>query len=200
GIYNVAAFPDQLPGAHAKLDTYLLLLDRSRSFTTGVTADSDTFTLGVRPHANPGNWDFDLEPDWQFGHVGSKAICAYSVALDGGYTFHTLPTAIRAGLGFDLASGSADPAHRFNQLFPPTYMYLGHLYLFGRENIIDLHPQLRFNFTNDLTLELAQHFFWRQNAHDWLYDLSNEIVRASTGSRSRVVGNEFDISLNWQIS
>lgn len=198
GIYNVAAFPEQLPGAHAKLDTYLLLLDRSRSSTTGVAADSDTFTLGVRPHASPGNWDFDLEPDWQFGHVGSRAICAYSVALDGGYTFHTLPTAIRAGLGLDLASGSPDPGHRFNQLFPPTYMYLGHMYLFGRENLIDLHPELTIHLTDDLQLDLAQHFFWRQNTSDAVYNLSSEVVRPSA-SRARVVGNEFDVSLYWQI-
>jgi len=198
GIYNVAAFPDQLPGAHAKLDTYLLLLDRSRSSTTGVAADSDIFTLGVRPHANPGNWDFDLEPDWQFGHVGSRAICAYSVALDGGYTFHTLPTAVRAGVGFDLASGSPDPGHRFNQLFPPTYMYLGHMYLFGRENLIDLHPELTIHLTDDLQLDLAQHFFWRQNTSDAVYNLSSEPIRPSA-SRARVIGNEFDISLYWQI-
>jgi len=198
GIYNVTAFPDQFPGAHAKLDTYLLLLDQSPSTTTHVTADSDTFTLGLRPHATPGPWDFDLEPDWQFGHAGGRAICAYSVAIDGGYTFQTQPTAPRAGLGFDIASGSPNAAHRFNQLFPPTYLYLGHMYLFGRENLIDLHPELTLHLTDDLRLDLAQHFFWRQNTSDAVYNLSGQVVRAGSSS-ARVIGNEFDISLYWQI-
>src|SRR5262249_40883812 len=106
----------------------------------------------------------------------------------------------RAGVGLDLASGSANPAHRFNQLFPPQYLHLGHMYLFGRQNLIDLHPELTFNLTEDLHLDLAQHFFWRQNAGDALYDLHRHVVRAATGSRSLVVGSEFDISLFWQIN
>lgn len=199
GIYNVTAFPDLLPDAHAKLDTYLFLLDQSPTHATEVKVSSDTFTLGIRPHATPGAWDFDLEPDWQFGNVDDHAICAYSIATEAGYTFRNVQTTPRAALGFDLASGSSNPGHRFNQLFPPTYMYLGHLYLFGRENIIDLHPELTFHLTDDITLDMAQHFFWRQNTSDAIYNLSNGVVRAGPASRARTIGNEFDIALTWQI-
>ena len=77
-------------------------------------------------------------------------------------------------------------------------MYLGHMYLFGRENLIDLHPELTVHLTDDLQLDVAQHFFWRQNTSDAVYNLSSEVVRPSA-SRARVIGNEFDISLYWQI-
>jgi hypothetical protein len=199
GVYNVTAFPDLWRDAHAKLDTYLFLLDQSPSQTTGVTTGSDTFTLGVRPHATPGPWDMDLEADWQFGRYGDQSICAYSIAAEAGYTCANWLFMPRAALGLDVASGSPDPAHRFNQLFPPQYLYLGHMYLFGRENIIDLHPELTFNLPHDMTLDIAQHFFWRQNTHDAVYNLNGQVVRASDGSDARSIGNEFDISLNWQI-
>ena len=199
GIYNVTAFPDLLPQASPRFDSYLLLLDRSPSQTTGYPVDSDTFTLGVRPHANLGDWDFDLEADWQFGHYASSSICAYSIATEAGYTFSKVKFTPRVSLGFDLASGSANPAHRFNQLFPPLYMYLGHLYLFGRENIIDLHSGLTLNLTPDVTLWLAEHIFWRQNSNDAVYSLTSTVVRASDGSRALYIGNEFDISAAWQV-
>jgi hypothetical protein len=198
GLYNVTAFPRLLPDANAKLDLYLFLLDRSASATTAVS--SDTFTLGVRPHLNPGNWDFDLEADWQFGNIGEHAIGAYAVAAEAGYTCNQTRFAPRAGVGFDLASGSADSAHRFNQLYPPQYLYLGHLYRFGRQNIMDLHPELSVNLTDALTLSAAEHLFWRQNTHDAIYDLTGAVVRPGNTSSSRTIGNEFDISLNYQVS
>ncbi|HEY2588671.1 MAG TPA: alginate export family protein [Tepidisphaeraceae bacterium] len=199
GIYNVTAFPDLLPKASPKLDAYLLLLDQSPSKTTGYPVDSDTFTLGVRPHANVGDWDFDLEANWQFGHYASSSICAYSVAAEAGYTFSKVKFTPRLSLGLDLASGSANPAHRFNQLFPPLYLYLGHLYLFGRSNLIDFHQGLSVNFTPDVTLWLTQHIFWRQNSNDAVYSLTGSVVRASDGSHAHFVGNEFDISAAWQV-
>jgi hypothetical protein len=200
GIYNVAAFPHLLPGAATMLDTYLFLLDKSPSTTNNTPVSSDTFTLGLRPHARPGPWDFDLEADWQFGSYDGHAICAYAVAADSGYSFRNMLFTPRTGVGVDLASGSANPAHRFNQLFPPQYLHLGHMYLFGRQNIIDLHPEVTLHLTEDLRLDVVEHFFWRQNAGDALYDLQGKVVRAATGSRSLVVGNELDISLYWQIN
>lgn len=199
GIYNVAAFADWLPKANAKLDAYLLLLNQGRSLTTGYDANSSTFTLGLRPHAKPGNWDLDLEADWQFGQYNSSSIDAYSIAIEAGYTFNQIKFTPRAALGFDLASGSANPAHRFNQLFPPLYTYLGHLYLFGRENIIDLHPELSLNLTDSVTFSLADHVFWRANTNDAVYNLDSAAVRAPNGSHARFIGDEFDITLSWQV-
>jgi Alginate export len=197
GVYNVTELPQVIHGAHSKLDLYLLSLNKSISSTN--TADSQTYTIGTRFHTNPGPWDFDVEPDWQFGKYSGTGISAYAVAAEAGYTMAEVPTTPRAAVGIDLASGSANPAHRFNQLFPPYYLHLGHMYLFGRQNIIDLHPGLTFTLTKDVTLTAEQHFFWRQNTNDAVYNLSGAVVRASDGSNKAFIGDEFDLAANWQI-
>ena len=89
--------------------------------------------------------DFDIEGGWQFGNFESNRLDAWFFAAEAGYTFADLCYSPRASVGLDIASGSPDATNRFNQLFPPTYMYLGHLYLFGRPNLIDCasaaHPR-----------------------------------------------------------
>jgi hypothetical protein len=197
GVYNVTELPGLIPRADSKLDLYLLSLNQSESSTNA--ADADTFTLGGRFHTTPGAWDFDIEPDFQFGKYASGTINAYALAVEGGHTFENVLTKPRAALGLDLASGSPDAAHRFNQLFPPQYLYLGHMYLFGRENLIDLHPGLTFHLTSSVTMTAESHFFWRQNIHDAVYNLNSEVVRASDGSSKQFIGDELDFAVNWQI-
>jgi hypothetical protein len=197
GIYNVTALPNLLAGAHSKLDLYVLALDKQRSEINAV--DSTTYTLGTRLHSTPGAWDFDVELDQQLGRFDGDAISAWAAAGEAGYTFSQWTFSPRASLGVDIASGSPDPAHRFNQLFPPTYMYLGHIYLFGRENIVDVHPGLKFDLTSSVVLQLDEHVFWRQNTHDAVYNLAGGVVRAGA-SDDAYVGNEFDAVVNWQIN
>ena len=197
GLYNVTELPKVLPGANSKLDLYLLDLDQYKSAEYAESAE--TYTLGTRFHTTPGNWDFDVEPDWQFGRNDSRAIEAYSIATEGGYTFASCPMTPRTSLGFDLSSGDPNPARRFNQLFPPQYIYLGHMYLFGRENLIDLHPGVTLNPLKNVTITADEHIFWRQNTNDAVYNLLGEVVQASDGSHSAYMGNEADFAINWQI-
>lgn len=198
GLYNVTELPDLPPETGTKLDLYLLELDKFDSSENPV--DDNTYTLGTRLHSTPGPFDFDVEPDYQFGKYSSSHVNAYAVAAEGGYTLADLAAPTRLSVGVDLASGSADPRHRFNQLFPPQYMYLGHMYIFGRENLIDLHPELAVWPTKDVEVSLAQHFFWRQNTNDTAYNLSSEAVEPlDTHSHSSVLGSECDFAVNWQI-
>lgn len=197
GIYNVLALPRLIPSAHSKLDLYLLALSKRGS--SDQSPGSDTYTLGLRFHANPAPWDFDIEPDWQFGRTDTGGISAWSVASEAGYTFSRSPFTPRASLGLDLASGSANGKHRFNELFPPQYLFLGHMYVLGRENLIDLHAGLEVDVTRNITLNIDQHFFWRQNVHDAIYNLTGGVVRASGASHAAYIGNELDAVFNWQI-
>jgi len=197
GIYNVTALPMVLPEANTKVDAYFLALNQTRSSTVAVS--NDTYTVGGRFHSTPAPWDMDVEGDWQFGRFDSQRLCAYSIAAEGGYTFSNIIFSPRAWLGFDLASGSGSGAHRFNQLFPPQYMYLGHLYALGRQNLIDLHPGVSLSLRHDITLSAEEHIFWRQNSSDGLYNLTGGVVRAADGSKDAYVGNELDLSATWQI-
>jgi hypothetical protein len=197
GVYNVTALPDVIPSAGSKVEVYLLSLSTTDASTPSVEAN--TYTLGSRFYTNPGAVDFDIEGDYQFGDVESASISAWSLATVVGYTFESQPLTPRASLGLDIASGSTNPANRFNQLFPPTYTYLGHAYLFGRPNLTAAHVGLDLHLTKSLVFSAAEYVYWRQNTNDALYNLSGGVVRADNGSDAAYVGNELDLVLNWQI-
>lgn len=201
GIYNVLALPTVLPGANTKLESYLFFLSqREDSPPPTMRLDADTYTVGARLHAQPGAADFDVEGNYQFGNVEGSRLGAWSVAGVAGYTFESTPLTPRLYAGFDAASGSVDPDGRFNQLFPPTYNYLGHLYLFGRPNLVAAHAGIDLHLTKSVTLLTSHYAFWRQNTDDALYSLSGGVVRADTGSNAAYVGNEFDIAVYWQVN
>lgn len=195
GLYNTMALPDFLPKAGTKFELYALALNQS----PGGTRDADTYTLGTRLSSKPKPWDFDVETAYQFGDTGGNSICAYSVAIDGGYTFANLPLTPRASLGFDIASGSPDGSGRFNQLFPSGHHYFGYIDVVARENIIDLHPGLTLTVTKNVTFRAENHFFWRQNVGDGLYNAQGALLRAANGSDAPFIGSEIDLLLTWQI-
>ena len=78
-------------------------------------------------------------------------------------------------------------------------MYLGHMYVVGRQNLIDVHPGISLSLPHDVTLSAEEHVFWRQNASDSVYNLTGGVVRAADGSKDASIGNEFDLSATWQI-
>jgi hypothetical protein len=200
GAYNVTELPDVIRGASTRLETYLFFLSQTpQSTPPNVPADADTYTLGARFVTRPGYWDFDVEANYQVGDFGSDDLGAWSVATEIGYTFQPVTLTPRLSAGLDAASGSADGTGRFNQLFPPTYTYLGHLYLFGRPNVIDAHVGVDLHLTDRITLFTAQHTYWRQNTNDGLFNLSGAQIRADNGTGASYIGTEFDIVLTWQI-
>jgi hypothetical protein len=200
GAYNVTELPNVIRNAGTRLETYAFFLSQTpQSSPPNIPDDANTYTLGGRFVTRPGAWDFDVEANYQLGDFNSDNLSAWSIATDLGYTLQSLPLTPRASVGLDAASGSADGTGRFNQLFPPTYTYLGHLYLFGRPNIIDAHVGVDFHLTDRLTLFTAQHTYWRQNTNDGLYSLSGAQIRSDSGTGAAYIGTEFDIVLTWQI-
>ncbi len=197
GAYDTLALPEFLEHSNSKLESYFLALNRSGDPST--PTDSDTYTAGARFTTNPKPWDLDVEADWQFGNLDGDAIAAYSLAVEGGYTFDQLMFSPRPFLGFDIASGSADGTERFNQLFPTGHPFFGYIDVVGRQNIIDIHPGVMLRFTPTVTLRAEDHTFWRQSIDDGLYNSSGALLRADTGSDAAYIGNEIDLLLNWQL-
>jgi hypothetical protein len=201
GIYNALALPTVLPGADTKFESYLFFLSqREDSSPPTIGLDADTYTVGARLHARPDAFDFDIEGNYQFGNVDGSRLSAWSVAALAGYTFESATLTPRVYTGFDAASGSPDADGRFNQLFPPTYNYLGHLYLFGRPNLVAAHAGIDLHLTKSITLSTTHYAYWRQNTDDALFNLAGGVVRADTGTDAAYVGNEFDIAVYWQIN
>jgi hypothetical protein len=202
GVYNALALPGLLPGAGAQLETYFLFLSQREgsSLPTAFGLDADTYTVGARLHARPGPFDFDVEGNYQFGNVDGSRLSAWSLAAVAGCTFEQVRLTPRIYAGFDAASGSADADGRFNQLFPPTYNYLGHLYLFGRPNLVAAHAGIDFRLPRGVTFSTSHYVYWRQNTDDGLYNLAGGVVRADTGTDAAYVGNEFDVVVSWQLN
>jgi hypothetical protein len=201
GVYNVLALSGVYSGAGTKLENYFLILNQTEeSSPPTVGVDANTYTVGARFYTHPGAVDFDLEGTYQFGNVAGERLSAWSIATEAGYTFESMRYTPRAYVGLDVASGSPEPDGRFNQLFPPTYTYLGHLYLFGRPNVIDVHGGINFHLSSQVTLFTTHHVYWRQNTNDGLINLSGGGVRGDNGSDASYIGNEFDVVINWQFN
>ncbi len=194
GLYYVRPMPQWFgPESRSKIEAYLLGLYRDRG------VDEDRYTVGTRFFTAPKPWDIDVELAWQFGEIDGDSISAWSVAAEIGYTFADCPLTPRLLLGFDAASGG-DPTDRFDQLFPLGHAYFGFIDVIGRQNIIDLQPGISFTLRKDLSLRLRQHFFWRQDTDDAVYNAAGGVLRADSGSDARYIGSEFDLLLNWTIS
>lgn len=193
GVYYVRQLPDVIgPDAKSRLDAYLLGLYRRPG-----DLDEDRYTLGSRFSTAPKPWDLDVEVSYQFGEIDNDSINAWQFAVEGGYQFVDMTFEPRVFIGFDIASGG-DAGERFDQLFPLGHAYFGYIDAIGRQNIIDVHPGVTLTLNKDVTLRAAQHFFWRQDTDDAVYNAGGGVLRAGA-SDERYIGSELDLLLNWRI-
>jgi Alginate export len=206
GIYGTWNVPQQTLGGNAKLEAYVLGLSTR---PTASAVDVDTYTIGARLSGAPKPWDYDIEVDYQFGKSGAGDINAYSVALEGGYTFAGAPLTPRVFAGFDYASGDDDATDldkgTFNQLFPTGHLYFGYIDVIGRANIIDVHPGVELTllanakYAKKLSLRGDYHVFWRADTNDGLYGVAGNLTKPAGTSGESFIGSEVDLFLNWQI-
>jgi hypothetical protein len=217
GVYDTIALPEVLPKAGTRLEVYGLVLNQyarparpsAEPPVGAIAVDSDTYTVGARFSTNPKPWDLDVEAAYQFGEFGDGDISAWSLALEGGYTFDPVPLKPRVYLGFDVASGDDDPAdpdkQTYNQLFPTGHLFFGYIDVIGRQNIVDLHPGVELALLGDkpwakkLSLRTDYHMFWRESDDDAVYNAAGGVQRADGGSDETYIGSEIDLLLNWQI-
>lgn len=210
GVYDTWHLPGVPSSAHAQLELYgLYLQQKNVTFPTEGTGREQRYTLGGRLSANPKPFDFDVEPDFQFGNFNGGNIDAFSFASEAGYTFSDTAFSPRPFLGFDIASGDRHPGDghlgTFNQLFPTGHLYFGYIDAIGRQNIIDLHPGVdltllkNHHFVQSLTLRGEYHEFWRESDHDAVYTAGGTVLRPPGASSAASIGGEADVLLNWQI-
>lgn len=210
GIYDSLSMPWLFQNAHSKFEPYVLYLDRAYTSYPAVKGlgDDKRFTIGSHFTTHPGDFDFDVEADYQCGDFKNENIEAYSVATVDGYKFSTLPLAPHAFIGYDIASGDSNKTNNtlgtYNQLFPSGHYFFGYINVLGRQNVIDLHPGIDFTLLKDVqfaqyvNLEADYHILDRQTIHDAAYTVSGAMLR--NGSTAKHIGNELDLLLNWQIN
>jgi hypothetical protein len=210
GVYDTWHVPGELSEADTKLEAYALFTQRKTTTYNEATGGEKRYTFGTRFTSYPMHFDFDLEPDYQFGLYNGEVTHAFSVAAIAGYTFANAPMTPRPFLGADIASGGSyrHPGDTFDQLFPSAHDQFGTMDVLGRQNIIDVHPGFTLNLIKDkpwvksLTLLTQYRQFWRESDQDGVYTSSGTLLRAapSGGSTATGLGSEVDIQVNWKLN
>ncbi|GJM22751.1 MAG: alginate export family protein [Planctomycetota bacterium] len=196
-------FPDESGGT----DAYLLALNETTASLTsgsGRRGPMDVYTAGARRWGKSGQFDYEAELALQFGEFAGDQVEAQSISARAGWSEPDLPGSPRFGLDFDWASGDSDPTdsrqETFNQLFPLGHAYLGKLDLVGRQNIIDLQPNVAVSLDERTKLKLEQHFFRLEDRHDSLYNAGGgATLTDATGGAGTDVGRELDVILSHQL-
>ncbi len=202
GIYaTYSGIPDH------GLDVYAFAIDRTQDTANpnGRAGDQSIYTLGSRFWGKTSGFDYEAEFDGQWGKWSGDTVVAWSVALDGGYTFdHACKP--RIGVGFDWASGDEDPfdgkVETFSQMFPLGHKYFGFMDLIGRQNATDLNFNVSaWAIPKKVKTRLAYHTFWLSDESDALYNAGGAAgLRDITGNSGKEIGSELDLTCLWKIN
>jgi hypothetical protein len=184
---------------------YLVLLDhRPRPNSAGLAENSTLHTIGSRWWGRSGAWDYEAEGALQLGHHGGDRVCAWTMALESGYTFEGAPMSPRVAVGFDWSTGDRDPTDNthgtFNQLFPLGHKYFGWMDQIGRQNIIGPHVAVNLKPCDPVNFTVAYHYLWLDSNDDALYNAGGVPGRRDgTGDSGSSVGGELDVKMTWKI-
>ncbi len=188
---------------HHGLDLYFFAVDDigSTMNPNGHRGDRSIFTLGSRFWGKTAGWDYEAELAGQWGRWAGDTVQAWSLALDGGYTFKKHAGKPRIGVGFDWASGDEDPLDgkvgTFTQLFPLGHKYFGFMDLIGRQNINAFNVNLSaWPVSKKVKARAALHTFWLNEQKDSLYNAGGAAGRRDPLGRSgKKIGQELDLTV-----
>ncbi len=183
------------------IDLYYIGYENDQATFDQGSAREERHTLGSRIFGHEGPWDWNFELFGQAGTFGDGDIRAWSLASDTGRVIEGLPLEPRLGLRANIIiSGDDDPGDvdlgTFNPLFPKG-KYFGEAGLIGPFNLINVHPSLEFDLSEQLSLSLASVLYWRESTEDGLYGNSGQLLRADGGSEDRYIGSQFDVVLGY---
>ncbi|WP_298165983.1 alginate export family protein [Novosphingobium sp.] len=198
GVYATAVL-----GGGASADLYWLGYRNHAARFGGVTGAETRDTFGLRLFGKRGQLSWNWEMMIQRGSFAGKRIRAWSQATETAISFPHLRLQPRLRLRANVASGDRDPQDgtlgTFNALFPKG-RYFGELTPIGPRNIINLHPSIDVNLGRRISLELSGAAFWRETTGDGIYDIPGQLIRASSGSKARHIGNQVELVASWQVS
>jgi hypothetical protein len=148
-------------------------------------------------------WDYNWEPNYQWGSFGNAAIRAWSVSTETGYTFDHARFRPRPVLRAGVYSGDGNPAPQplgtFNSLFlRGCYFTPKMVPTLGPQNLIDLHPLVQFHLRTNITGASAWDWYWRESTHDGIYAYgSGVLIDPSSASTACYLGNQGDLEIRW---
>lgn len=201
GLYSTWDMPGQIAGTG--LDLYYLGVSNDDAWYDQGRGAETRNTLGARYFGNRNHWSWDLEGIYQYGNFAGARATAWSVASELNYTFQDQRFSPRLGIKTAIISGDRDPTdprlQTLNVLFPKG-KYFGEAGLIGPANLINLHPSLSLDLGNGWSMSSAMIFYWRESLHDGVYGVTGNVLRSAGASRSRYIGTQADLTLEWQVS
>jgi hypothetical protein len=200
GIYATRPL-DFLPDSG--VDLYYLGLRRNFApFDSGLATET-RHTLGSRLHGVHGDFDYDVEGGYQFGTFGAGNIRAWFITEEVGWTFQKTFGAPHLAFKVDASSGDKNPSSENLQTFDvlfPRGNYFTEPTPIGAQNIVNIHPELDWRPTRDLTVTLTPNFYWRESTADGLYNAGGFPLAPGGASSAAYVGEETNLVAAWQIN
>lgn len=193
-----------LPASAVKglsLDTYYLALEREEvTFAVGIARER-RHTAGARAFGARAGWDWDVEGAWQWGSFGQSSIRAWTLSIEVGFEHASLPLSPRVGLKANAISGDRNPQDRvlgtFNPLFPKL-PYFSEANLATPANLLDVQPNVRFEFTHGLFMRVGWDGLWKHASADAFYSPPLAPVDGTTRTSARYIGWQASSSIEWQ--
>lgn len=182
------------------IDLYYLGYDNQHAVYASGKGEEERHSLGTRQFGLWKQWDWDTEEIVQLGSFGNNSILAWTASLNTGYTFDT-SWQPRLGLKADVASGSSSTNGGTLGTFNALYFksgYFNDANLASPQNVMDVHPNLAFQFTPTIEADGGADVFWRYSRNDALYGVPRNIAVPASGT-SRDIGTAADLNLTWHI-
>jgi hypothetical protein len=190
--------------SRGRADFYYIGLNTKSSTYNRRTAPELRYTVGTRWFRPIGKgWDYNWEPNFQWGTFGSASIRAWSVSTETGFTFDRVRFHPRPLLRADVYSGDGNPANHplgtFNPLFPRgAYFSPEAVPFLGPQNLIDLHPMIQFQLRTNVTGEFSWNWYWRESTYDGIYAFgSGALIDPAGSSHARYLGYQGDMEIRW---
>jgi len=197
GVYGTAPVAP-LPGLN--VDLYYLGLIRRNAVLDAGQADERRDTVGARLFGHAGPIDYNIEGDYQYGRFGDRAIDAFAVFSDTGWTFASLWGAPRIGAKADVASGGnsrgSGSLGTFYPLFPKNN-YFSEANIQTAMNYIDVYPSLQIQPRRDLAFTAGIEWLWREDTRDGFYQPPGLPVVAGNANGRRYLGTSSTAQVEW---
>jgi len=163
--------------------------------------NEDRQMVGVRAWGGAAGLDWNWELGGQSGKFDGAPIKAWALASETGYTWKDASMHPRAVFRFNAISGDRHGSSlgTFNAFFPSPFFF-GETKIIGPANVYDIVGSLELALRRNVTFDFVAGAFWRFSDRDGLYTYSGSLLRRSSGSDSRYIGDQASARLDWKVT
>ena len=176
---------------------------KSVKYNDGISPET-RHTIGLRRYGSLGKrFKYNTEINYQFGSFGNKSIGAYSI--EGDWHYNLINTKFKPDFGIKLDYVSGDKKKGDNKLgtFNPYFnnpAYFGLITQINAMNLFDVHPSVKLQFNENISTTAEADIYWRAQLEDGLYSGSKALLRGNNGSKSRYIGWQIGLKLEYEIN